>query len=64
MSSAYPTTATNRRWSSRTISGVGTYVVDPVAETVTFTSYAAAAAAASLSAVSSAVTAGGSGGSP
>jgi hypothetical protein len=44
MSSAYPTTATNRRWSSRTISGVGTYVVDPVAETVTFTSYAAAAA--------------------
>jgi hypothetical protein len=62
MSSAYPTTATNRRWSSRTISGVGTYVVDPVAETVTFTSYAAAAA--SLSAVSSAVTAGGSGGSP
>jgi len=27
-----------------TISGVGTYVVDPVAETITFTSYAAAAA--------------------
>jgi hypothetical protein len=41
---------------------VGTYVIDPGAETITFESYAAAAA--SLSALSRAVTAGGSGGSP